>query len=100
MPLELNDNLQAVGDVYRYAARLAGVTATYTTSLSDPGILICPTRFPRATLYVLTSESDQHEVSFRDRASGKQFSGKLDPGHAALLLIGNDGSVLASYNWK
>jgi len=100
LPLELNDNLQAVGDVYRYAARLAGVTATYTTSLSDPGILICPTRFPRATLYVLTSESDQHEVSFRDRASGKQFSGKLDPGHAALLLIGNDGSVLASYNWK
>jgi hypothetical protein len=100
LPLELNENLQAIGDVYRYALKVAGVSATYSTSLQDPGILICPTRFPRATLYVLASESGRQEVSFRDQGSGKQFSGALDPGRAALLLIGEDGGVLAAYNWK
>jgi len=100
LPLELNDNLAAVGDVYRYALKAAGVVPTYTTEVDDPGILICPTRFPHATLYVLTSETDQKRVSFRDQPSGKQFSGSLDPGRAALLLIGDNGAVIAAYNWK
>jgi hypothetical protein len=100
LPLELNENLQAVGGVYRYALKAAGVAATYSTSLADPGILICPTRFPHATLYVLTSESGRPEVSFRDQRSGKAISGGLDPGRAALLLIGDDGGVLAAYNWR
>ncbi len=40
------------------------------------------------------------EAAFRDLTSGKQFSGTLDPGRAALLLIGEDGALLAAYNWK
>jgi hypothetical protein len=100
LPLELNTNLQAPGDVYRYALKVAGVDPIYSTGLEDPGILICPTRFPHATLYVLTSESAQKAVSFRDELSGKEFSGSLEPGHAAMLLVGNDGNLLASYNWK
>ncbi len=99
LPLELNDNTQAVGDIYRYALKTAGVVPAYSTALADPGILICPTRFPHATLYVLTSESSQREVRFRDGASGKEFEGSLTPGRAALLLVGEDGSLLASYNW-
>jgi hypothetical protein len=100
LPLELNDNLQIVGDVYRYASKIAGVAPTYSTTLGDPGILICPTRFANATLYVLTSESNQSEVSFHDQTSGKSFSGTLEPGHAAMLLVGNGGDVIDSYNWK
>jgi hypothetical protein len=100
LPLELNDNLQTIGDVYRYAMKTAAVTPAYTTTLQDPGILICPTKYPRATLYALTSESGQTAVSFTDQKSGKQFSGTLDAGRSALLLIGQDGAVLASYNWK
>ncbi len=99
-PLELNDNLQAIGDVYRYALKLARVAATYSTDVQDPGILICPTRFPRATLYVLTSESEGRQVSFRDARSGKQVAGALEPGRASMVLLGADGAVLASYNWK
>jgi len=99
-PLELNDNMQIIGDVYRYASKTAGVTPTYSTTLEDNGILICPTRFANATLFVLTSESNQSGVSFRDQSSGKTFSGTLEPGHAAMLLVGSDGSVIASYNWK
>ncbi|MGA2185798.1 MAG: beta-galactosidase [Bryobacteraceae bacterium] len=100
LPLELNDNLHAIGDIYRYAAKTAGVAPTYTTDLQDPGILIAPTRLPHATLYTLTSESDRTEVSFRDQASGKQFAGKLQPGRAALLLIGEGGGILAAWNWN
>jgi hypothetical protein len=100
LPLELNDNLQTIGDVYRYAMKTAGVASAYATTLQDPGILICPTKYQRATLYALTSESGQQAVSFTDQKSGKQFSGTLDSGRSALLLIGQDGVVLASYNWK
>lgn len=100
LPLELNDNLQAIGGVYRYALKIAGVASTYTAGVEDPSILICPTRFPRATLYVLTSESVQQDVTFRDHRSGKQFSGSLAPGRAALLLVGEDGGLLAVYNWN
>jgi hypothetical protein len=99
LPLELNSNLRAVADVYSYAFKSAGIAPVYSTTLTDPGILICPTRFPNATLYVLTSESNQTAVSFTDLRSGKSFTGTLPLGHAALLLVGADGKLLASYNW-
>jgi hypothetical protein len=99
LPLELNDNLKAIGDVYRYALQRANVAEAYSTQISDPGMLICPTEFDHATLYVLTSESTASEISFRDTRSGKAFAGKLEPGRAALLLVSDKGELLASYNW-
>ena len=99
LPLELNDNLQALGDVYSYALTVAGVAPVYSTTLKDPGILICPTRFPDATLYVITSESNQTQVNFEDVRSGKRFAGTLASGRAAILLIGTDGRLIAAYNW-
>jgi len=100
LPLELNDNLRVVGDVYRYALQCAKVTEAYSTQSTDPGLLICPTQFEHATLYVLTSESTSSEVSFRDNRSGKFLSGKLAPGRAALLLVSEKGELLARYNWR
>ena len=79
LPLELNDNLQAVGDVYRYALKVAGAAPVYTTTLKDPGILICPTRFPNATLYVITSESDQKRVDSPICAAAN-----TSPGHSRM----------------
>jgi hypothetical protein len=99
LPLELSDNPQAVADVYSYALKVANITPVYTTTLKDPGILICPTRFPRATLYVLASESNRSDVSFQDLRSGRKFSGTLPGGRAALLLVGTDGKLLATYHW-
>jgi hypothetical protein len=99
LPIELNSNLRAVADVYSYALKAAGIAPVYSTTVTDPGILICPTRFSSATLYALTSESNQTDVSFTDLRSGKRFSGTLASGHAALLLVGGDGKLLASYNW-
>jgi hypothetical protein len=99
LPLELNDNLQAVADVYSYALKAANISPVYSTTLKDPGILICPTVFPKATFYVLSSESNRSEVSFQDLRSGKTITGTLPSGRAALLLVGTDGKVLASYHW-
>ncbi len=99
LPIELSGDMAAISDVYRYAMKVADVSPTYTTTLKDTGILICATRLPEATLYVLTSESNQREVAFEDVRSGKRFSGELEPGRAALLLVGADGMVVSSYHW-
>jgi hypothetical protein len=50
-------------------------------------------------LYVVSSESDRSKISFTDEASHEQFSSNLAPGRAALLLVGEKGDLLASYNW-
>jgi hypothetical protein len=101
VPIELNENINAVGDIYRMALTRARVVPVYTTTLDDPGILIAPTDLGSATLYVLTSESSStQQVSFRDSASGKNLGGKLEPGRAALLLVTKSGQLLATYNWK
>jgi hypothetical protein len=99
LPLELNDRLDSVAAVYAYAIKAAGVQPTYTTTVTDPGILICPTLLPHATLYVLASETSETAVSFRDQRSGRTFTGTLDPGHAALLLVGEDGTLITNYRW-
>ncbi len=101
LPIELNDNLKAIGDIYRMALSQAGVAPAYSTSVEDPGILICPTDVGNATLYVLTSESASPQaVTFKDGASGKSLSGRLEPGRAALILVGKSGEILADYNWN
>jgi hypothetical protein len=57
LPLELNDDLRLLGDVYRWALAEAQVEPVYRTTLDDPGVLICPAVLETGTLYVLTSES-------------------------------------------
>jgi hypothetical protein len=100
LPLELADQLNEVGRVYKFAMNRAGVTTAYSTSIEDPGILICPTQVPEATLYVLTSESaGKATVKFRDHLSGEDVRVNIEPGRAALLLVGKNGKVLASYNY-
>jgi hypothetical protein len=99
LPLELADQLNEVGRIYKYAMGRAGAGVAYETSCDDPGILISPTELPNATLYVLTSESmESSPVAFRDKLSGAGFRISLAPGRAALLLVGRDGHLLASYN--
>lgn len=99
LPLELNNRLHSVAAVYKYALHIAGVRPEFTTTITNPGILICPTLLPRATLYVLTSETNSTQVEFTDGRSGATFTGTLQPGRAALLLVGTNGKLLADYHW-
>ncbi|HVN48064.1 MAG TPA: beta-galactosidase [Bacteroidota bacterium] len=99
LPLEFADQIDEVGQIYRYAMKRAGVATAYETTCHDPGILICPTQLLDGTLYVLTSESsDQTSVTFRDNLSNETWNVPLASGRAALLLIGKDGRRRASYN--
>ena len=95
LPLELNDDLRLLGDVYRWALAEAKIEPVYQTKLDDPGILICPTALETGTLYVLTSESSvARDVRFRDVASGRDVRVELAPGRAALLLVTRAGEVV------
>jgi hypothetical protein len=97
-PLELADQLAEVGRIYAYAMRRAGVTAAYETKCTNPGIAICPTRLPDATLYVLTSEASEHvDLSFTDHLSSRTIEVALDPGRSALILVKQDGGIAAEY---
>lgn len=100
LPLELNSRLDSVAAVYRYALKVAGVKPEFTTDVKNPGILICPTLLPKATLYVLTSETNTTRVEFRDARSHETFSGTLQAGRAAIVLVGTNGKLLASYHWN
>ena len=99
LPLELNDRPEATAAVYAYAIKAAGIEPAYTTTIHDAGMLICPTELAEATLYVLASETNRRDVAFHDARSGKNFKGVLEPGRAALLLVGKDGKLITAYNW-
>ncbi len=100
LPLELSQSPQALGRVYAYAMQQAGVTPLFTIAETDPGILICPTEYKNATLYVLTSETGDRQITFHDRRSNHNLSATLAAGRAAILMIGLDGNVLAGYQWR
>lgn len=99
LPLELNDNAEATGRAYQYALKAAGVKPVYTVSQDHPGITIAPTLYARATLYVITSESNERRIAFKDERSGHTFAGILEPGGSAILMVSAEGTVLASYHW-
>lgn len=101
LPLEMSNQLNVIGRVYRFAMKEAGITEPYSTKCDNPGFLIAPTRLPHATLYVLTSETaSTAPITFHDNLSGRDFSVNLAPGRGALMLIGKTGKVIASYNVK
>jgi hypothetical protein len=95
----MSKDLSVIGKVYRFAMEKAGVEEPYSTTCSNPGFLIAPTQLRDATLYVLTSEtSSETPIHFRDAMSGAEITVDILPGRGALLLVGKDGKVLASYN--
>jgi hypothetical protein len=100
LPLELNDRLDPIAEVYAYALKAAQVEPVYTTTILDHGILICPAELPHATLYVLSSETTSPQVAFHDVRSNHDFVGELPPGRSALLLVGDDGKLLAQFHWN
>ncbi len=99
LPLELSDEVDQIGRVYSFAIKVAGASEVYSTSCTDPGVLIAPTSLDGGTIYVLTSEtSDSAAIGFKDNLSGAEVRVKLAPGRGALLLVNREGKITASYN--
>lgn len=99
LPLELGQNQEALGRVYAYAMRKSGVAPLREGKTRAPGVLICPTEYKDATLYVVTSETEATTATFEDPRSHVSLSTSLDAGRAALVMVGTDGKILASYHW-
>jgi hypothetical protein len=98
LPLELGQNQSALGRVYAYAMQAAGV-APLKSATHNPGILVCPTEYKDATLYVVTSETQSATATFEDPRSHIVLTTSIAAGRAALVMVGTDGSILASYHW-
>jgi len=99
LPLELGQNQEALGRVYAYAMQRSGVVPMREGKERAPGVLVCPTEYKDATLYVVTSETEATTVSFEDARSHRSLATSLDAGRAALVMVGTDGKILASYHW-
>jgi len=100
LPLELGQNQAALGRVYAYAMQKSGVMPMRESGARAPGVLVCPTEYKDATLYVVTSETEATTVTFEDPRSHASLHTSLDAGRAALVMVATDGRILASYHWK
>lgn len=99
LPLELNDDLDLLSEIYDWVLAEAGIETVYTTEENDPGIVIVPTVLEKSTLYVVSSESSQgQKVSFRDGRSGRDLEVDLKPGRSAVLLVTTAGELAAFYD--
>jgi hypothetical protein len=99
LPLELGENQAALGRVYAYAMQRSGVAPLRVLGPRNPGILIAPTVYADATLFVVTSETTASTVSFIDPRSHATLTTDLAAGRAALVMVGTNGKILASYHW-
>jgi len=88
-------------DEARYAGALsnAGIRPAFGVEGADGSVLVYAARYRSVELYVLASEGGAGAtVRVTPRESGKAFEQRLEPGRAALVLVGRrDGRVLARH---
>jgi hypothetical protein len=101
-PVELSENLQAVADLYAYAAGQASVAPAYRAlSPVASGILVHSTSFADSIVYVFVSDSaDDAAIKIQDNATGVTVDLRLPAQHAAMAVIGkNQKKLLAKYGF-
>ena len=99
LPIELNQNLQAVGDVYRYAMRGGEHLPTYTTTLAHPGTsTVLPACLKPTSMYQHPKRTRRRSLSTMN-AAVRTSPAELENGRAAPLLISDEGKLITSYNW-
>jgi hypothetical protein len=88
-PLELNESLQSVADVYAYVAGRVGVAPDFDAQAPIPlGVLVYPMNLQDAVLYIVTSDAaTDSNIDVRDKATGVRVSLSLPRQCAALVLI-------------
>jgi hypothetical protein len=101
-PVELSESLQAVADLYAYAAAQAKLTpAFHEISPLPPGILVYPTSFADSIVYILVSDSAADaSIQLQDLATGVRLDFKLPSQHAAIAVLGKkEKKLLARYGF-
>ena len=100
-PVELSEGNDATAAVYAAALRRAGVESPYDVRQLSVGVLVRPTVFANAVLYLFMSESGRDEpVDVRDKLTGAEIKFTLPEQRAALVLLNKkDGRVMAKYGY-
>lgn len=101
-PVELSEDLESTADLYAYVAGRLNLNPMFTTQTPVPaGVLVFPTKFADATLYVLISDSaDDAAINIRDHETEVPITFTLPSQHAALALIGKkEKKIVARYGF-
>jgi hypothetical protein len=98
-PVELSEGNEATAGVYRLALERAGVKAAFTEAEGSAGVLVRPTVFADAVLYLFMSESgDDVPMDVKDALTGAEMRFKMPAQRAKLVLIDRkSGAVIDRY---
>jgi len=95
LPFEANGSRAAIGALYEFACRWAGVETVYRVRERDPGVMVRAVVFSRSRLYGFVSEtSEPRAVEVLDRPTGVRLRSILDPGRANLILVRDSGEII------
>lgn len=100
-PVEMSEGNEATAAVYAAALRRAGVEPRYEAKQLSPGVLVRPTVFQNAVLYLFMSESGRDEaIDVRDKLTGAEMKFTLPEQRAVLVLLNRkDGKVIGKYGY-
>ncbi len=98
-PVELNTNISSIAALYSYALKMSNVERSFEVDNKNNGILIRPTEFEKARIYLIVSETDTKQTSvITDKITNKKYTINTAPGRAQLFMISKEnGEVISSY---
>lgn len=95
LPFEANGSRSALGALYEFACRWAGVETVYRVKERDPGVLVRAVAYGRSRLYGIVSEtSEVRAVEILDRTAGARVRTFIEPGRANLILVRDSGEII------
>ncbi|MFI5252524.1 MAG: cellulase family glycosylhydrolase [Bacteroidota bacterium] len=96
LPVEVSDSPDAITALYKYALQQADVRPIFSAKEIDPSILILPTVFENAVLYVVISETDRDvDLPFTHLETNTELSIHLPRQRTVSLFINRkDGKVI------
>ncbi|WP_172195360.1 beta-galactosidase [Saccharibacillus qingshengii] len=100
LPLELGSGDEPIAELYRYAAKQAGVVddLDWLAGGELAGVYGRKLNFAAGSLYVFVSEyAWDTEIKVRDRASGKVYDFMLESERSVLFAVDASGAVTAVY---
>jgi len=100
-PVEMSEGNESTAVVYAAALRRAGVEPQYDARQLSAGVLVRPTIFENAVLYLFMSESGRDEpINVRDKLTGVEIGFTLPEQRAALVLLNRkDGKIIGKYGY-
>lgn len=99
-PVELNDRMEAIEKLYRYAAEKAEVNEKMIWNKGGelPGVFGEKLILSNGALYIFVSEcSFDASITVEDPVTGTQYSFELQSDRAVLFAADSEGSLLAVY---